>query len=615
MRQCHHVKSKMIFVKKVIFFTFTRLIKTNMNRLIIIACLFSLFACKSSRNEGEYIEKNGETFYTGTKTNHIVYQVNNEPTSLAMHEPVTGLSQDVFLLTHQYLYNNTLNDELVPMLAKGPMEVSADGLTYTMEVNPKAVWNDGAPITAKDVLFSMKLTMFPLIQSPSFIGNFDYFKEFRFDLSNERKFQVVMKSYYMFNHLFMSNFKIVDKRHYDPKNILDAYSIEQLMTMGANAEKDAKLMAFVNEYKDNKYGHDPAFIKGNGPYELVVWEKGQKLVLKRNEKFWAKGLNVSRYTSQYPDSITFLVQKENLEQAVQQELVDVTFLISGPTFLKLQKDSLVKKNYNFYTAIRATQTFIALNQNADGVKRNKILQDVNVRKALAYLCPIDAIIEQNLQGFGKRIAGPVTITSKQYNDKLKPIPFDVKKADSLLRASGWVDANQDGVLEKVINGKKQDLAIELMYSANNKNLEPLVLRVKSEWEKSGIKVKLSPIEQKQLVQNIQKYDYDAAFSAVSPTSSAYDFMGSFHSSSIGKGNHAGYKNPKADLMIEKIRTTQNPALFKQLSDSLQAMIYNDQPLIYFYTPMGRKIVHRRLNGGDKLVITEPLLNSLEMKRP
>ncbi len=45
----------------------------------------------------------------------------------------------------------------VPTLANGG--VSADGLTITLKLRPEAVWSDGAPVTAGDVIFTYNMIM------------------------------------------------------------------------------------------------------------------------------------------------------------------------------------------------------------------------------------------------------------------------------------------------------------------------------------------------------------------------------------------------------------------------------------------------------------------------
>ncbi len=47
----------------------------------------------------------------------------------------------------------------MPSIANGG--ISEDGLTYTVKLNPDAMWSDGQPVTAKDFVYSMKRALDP----------------------------------------------------------------------------------------------------------------------------------------------------------------------------------------------------------------------------------------------------------------------------------------------------------------------------------------------------------------------------------------------------------------------------------------------------------------------
>ena len=53
--------------------------------------------------------------------------------------------------------------ELLPNLAS--WTVSEDGLTYTFNIEPDAVWSDGLPITAQDVKFTLEASQSPVVGS------------------------------------------------------------------------------------------------------------------------------------------------------------------------------------------------------------------------------------------------------------------------------------------------------------------------------------------------------------------------------------------------------------------------------------------------------------------
>jgi peptide/nickel transport system substrate-binding protein len=74
-----------------------------------------------------------------------------DPLGSASLSSVISYSQLYNQLVH---YNSVETDQVEGDLAMD-WQVSADGMTYTFNMQPDAVWNDGAPITAADAVYSM----------------------------------------------------------------------------------------------------------------------------------------------------------------------------------------------------------------------------------------------------------------------------------------------------------------------------------------------------------------------------------------------------------------------------------------------------------------------------
>ena len=73
--------------------------------------------------------------------------------------------RDLTALIYTGLLRNDGKGELVPSLADR-YEISNDGLTYTFYLKDNLLWQDGKPLTADDVVFTVKTIQDPSYKSP-----------------------------------------------------------------------------------------------------------------------------------------------------------------------------------------------------------------------------------------------------------------------------------------------------------------------------------------------------------------------------------------------------------------------------------------------------------------
>lgn len=179
----------------------------------------------------------------------------------------------------------------------------------------------------------------------------------------------------------------------------------------------------------------------------------------------------------YPDKIIFKVDKDpvTLELGLKKQEFDVSTSMPIRTLLKLKKDSVFTQNYHGVFVDIYGYTFIGINLKPAEKSRARCLEDINVRKALAFLTPVDNIIKVVNSDVNKRVSTPVAYMKSSCNRTLKPIPFDVSAANALLDKAGWKERDNDGVRVKIVDGAKLRLDIELVYMA-----------VVPEWKEMGI---------------------------------------------------------------------------------------------------------------------------------
>jgi len=204
-----------------------------------------------------------------------------------MYDTASGEIAELTLQGLVYYNVPGASTDLVPRLAKS-WEVSADGIVYTFHLDEKAKFNDGTPVTAEDVKYSidrMILIGDPDGPAPTLAmhvkGAADY-------LTCEMCWQTTNDTYVQ-AYLNAGGVKVID-----PQTVqitLDAPYAPFLSTMAFTSASvvNKKLVeangglkpGFYNDWM-NQHGTEV----GSGPYKLAEWTPKQRVVLEANPNYW-----------------------------------------------------------------------------------------------------------------------------------------------------------------------------------------------------------------------------------------------------------------------------------------------------------------------------------------
>ncbi|MEM7658931.1 MAG: ABC transporter substrate-binding protein, partial [Bacteroidota bacterium] len=279
-------------------------------KLALFSLLPSLlfFACGGppADTDSLYPIRDGKVVYQGELPNVVRTHLSSNPSSLHPVNSELAARYEVLDLCYQRLMSVDIETgALVPELIIQMPSVSEDQLRYQFELHPKAAWNGGTPITAEDILFSTKLLVCPHVENQSIRPYLEYLSDIQVDPNDPRKFEVIMREFYLNNENFGIYTYVLDRRVYDPENILETYSIPELLEADGPASKDPDILAWAENFNDPKFGQEADLLNnGCGPYQMTEWTAEERIVLSRNESYWGKGLP-NYLHSQYPDQIIF----------------------------------------------------------------------------------------------------------------------------------------------------------------------------------------------------------------------------------------------------------------------------------------------------------------------
>jgi len=218
---------------------------TNPISKAILLSLFSalfLISCRTEPNTTKELN-NIQFKHAGSKT---VYT--GLPSALNSLNPISASSAYpgiVYSNIFQPLMDIDISTyEVVPVLAQSKPEIKelkegryAGGVSYTYQIKEGAVWDDGSPVTAKDVAFSIKVVFAPKIVSRRYTSYFSYFKEIQIDPDNSKKFTIFLAEKYFQGEEASAIIRVMPEYIYDPKKVLRNFNLADLI----DTEKRAKL--------------------------------------------------------------------------------------------------------------------------------------------------------------------------------------------------------------------------------------------------------------------------------------------------------------------------------------------------------------------------------------
>jgi peptide/nickel transport system substrate-binding protein len=312
--------------------------------------------------------------------------------------------------------------------------VSSDGLVWTFRIRSDAKFTDGTVVTAKDVAFTYNTAK----RTDSEV-DLTRMKEAR--AVNDTTVEFVLETP-------MSSFPHV------------------AVTLGIVPEH-------IYVANPSAYGQRPV---GSGPYKFVQWDKGQQLMVERNNAYYGQAPVFERLTLVFYDVDAALA-------AVQSGRIDVAMtepaLVRAiPGYELVRCQSVDNRGISF----PATKSG-GLSPDGHPVG-NDVTSDIVIRKALIYGIDRDAIVRDALRGYGRR-ADSACDNLPWWNPETRINDRDAEGQKAALEAAGWTDTDGDGIREK--GGVRA--SFDLVYPANDGLRQAVALQFASQARGLGIEVK------------------------------------------------------------------------------------------------------------------------------
>jgi peptide/nickel transport system substrate-binding protein len=494
-------------------------------------------------------------------------------------------------------YDNQFNIQL-RCLAKD-IEVSPDGLVYTVTIRNDLKWSNGSPVTAEDYVYTLKNLMFS-----------DWLTyPYKSDWQEEVDGKTVLVTPQVVND---TTFTIIRQTVY-PEFVYNIYNLMPYPKyVAVNYEGNVEAFTQAPEFNNLTY-------TGNlGPYRFKEWVRNDRFVVERNPDYYLGKDVGAPYFEQY---IVKLFSTSATRQAAL-EAGDISESGIEPAEVNRSRSL---PNIKVYTIPTTGYTLLAYNQRANGWEG---LKDKTVRQALSMAISKQTISQAILLGFAEPAYSFIPATSQWHMDegvaKYGVVPlYDKQKAAELLYREGYGIKEDNGAI-KVTDKGGNPLHLILAVNTGSKPAEDMAFSIRKDLLALGIEteIKLVPwatLLRQYVMNSVPDSKQEAAYNngpdAISQEPWDLILMG-FSTNLLapsgsrvffttqGGLNFFGYSNTEVDELFNRARSKE--ALDKnarqQIYAELSRVLSEEQPVDFL-------VFHRVNVGFQKNVMgIEPGIN-------
>ena len=444
--------------------------------------------------------------------------------------------------SHQYLYEKLVDyDEklkLQPALAESWRRI--DDLTMEFRLRKGVSFHDGSPFTAADVIFTVE-------RVPNVPNSPNSFAQFT---------RGIDKIVRIDDHTIQVRTKAPS-----PQLLQDLANVFIVSSKAAAGATTA-------DFNSGK-----AAI-GTGPYKLVSFVTGDRLVVERNDNYWGGKPQWAKVTER-------VIGKDapRLAALLSGE-VDAIDAVPIQDIERLQRD----KKFALYRGPASLIHYIALDsarnespnvtaKDGKPLGRNP-LKDARVRKAMSLAINRDVIVKRVMEGSAVAAGQLLPPQFPGTHKTLGPDAFDLPRAQALLKESGWADG------------------FRIVLSATSDrypNDSSVAQGVGQMWSRLGLKVEIETMPGAVFFTKASKQEF-SAFAAQYGAEDGINSTRALVATAIrdkgyGTANRTRYSNPLVDALVdETLREMDDEVRQEKAARAVKAAM-DDQAVIPLFFPL------------------------------
>lgn len=431
-------------------------------------------------------------------------------------------------------------------------KVSDDGLTWSFVMKPYLKWSDGTPLTAEDVVYSLRRAVDPRTAA-----------------------QYAQLIY------VLKNGKEVTAGALPPEK-LGAEAPDKgtvILKLAAPTPYLAELLAnpfaaVVPRHVIEKYGKDwtkPGNLVSNGAYMLKAWLPQDHIELVKNPNFHdADKVSIPRVNFWPTENLTASLARFKADE------LDMMMEFPAARFEELRKDVPEETK----TGPSLLTYYLALNTAVPK------LSDVRVRRALALAVDREVLTERITRA-GEKPAytfippGIASYSGWTHVDAALTPQQRLETAKKMLAEAGY--------------GPGKPLKLTYSFSATE-DLKRIAVAIQSMWKRIGVETELVNRESRVHFAALKTGDFEVGFAGWAadyndPTTFLYVLQ-----SSTVNSNYSRYNNPAFDALVARAGKETAVVARSLILQEAEKTALSDQPIVPLFNAVTRNLISRRVQG-------------------
>ena len=431
---------------------------------------------------------------------------------------------------------------------------AADSLSIAFEIDPRARWHDGKPVTARDVGYSFRAFTDPKVASPvaPLLANVD-------SVSVPDSLTAVV---WFRKHTPEQFYDVAYQLIIMPEHVYGSIPMDQLHTSPATRQ-----------------------LVGSGQFRFSRWVPGERIELLADTANYRGRPKLDRVV---------------LSRIDAPATGEAQVLTGQADFMEaIPPDDAGKLDSNAYArpivAPGLMYSFMGMNQYAPTNPHapHPIFSDRRVRRALSMAVDRDAMLHNVFNDKGRLAHGPFPMMLAVADSTLRVPPYDTLAAAALLDSAGW-RRGLDGMRSK--GGRP--LQFSLLVPSTSLTRQRYAQLLQEQFQRNaGAKVDIDILDANAFTARGQAGKFDAIMIGYVTDPSPGGAKQNWGTAGIGpQGQNAlRYSNRRVDALLDSTTSSFDPAKTKEYASRAFQQIIDDVPAIWLYDFVNIDAVHRRFN--------------------